>query len=126
MPPPLNVANPPIPLQQRGWFWELDGAATLGWVAHAAGELRVVRGRVWVTAGDAAQSDHVLGPGDALRMNAAQHLVVENWSRHDPARVEWLPQHSPAPRQLSGPLVRSWRLRGVLRALADGWRLRAH
>jgi hypothetical protein len=55
------------------------------------GELTVVDGRVWLTRrGDAA--DHVLQPGQRLRLDGGAGVVIESWDRGAPAAVHWQPQ----------------------------------
>ncbi|MFT3666806.1 DUF2917 domain-containing protein [Piscinibacter sp.] len=63
-------------------------------VGAGAGELTVLRGRVWLTgrcgAGDG--SDLVLAPGDTLRLADGAGTVVEAWRRGEDAVLRWQPQ----------------------------------
>lgn len=63
-------------------------------VGAGAGELTVLRGRVWLTGrcGPADGSDVVLSPGDSLRLADAQGAVIESWRRGEGAEVRWQPR----------------------------------
>lgn len=61
------------------------------------GELTVIDGRVWLTRrGEAA--DHVLRPGQRLRLDGNAGAVIEAWDRGGGAAVRWQPQAQPRPR----------------------------
>lgn len=52
------------------------------------GRLTVAAGRAWLTrAGD--PDDHVLMPGDSLRLAAGEQVVVEPWIPAVPVRLVW-------------------------------------
>lgn len=66
-------------------------------VGAGAGDLTVLRGRVWLTGrcGPGDGSDRVLGPGDSLRLADAQGAVVESWRRGEGAELRWQPRAQP-------------------------------
>ncbi len=60
-------------------------------LGHRGGELTVVSGRVWMTRrGDLG--DHVFGPGQRVRLDAAEDAVVETWDARQTAVVRWNPR----------------------------------
>lgn len=63
-------------------------------VGAGAGELTVLRGRVWLTGacGPTVGSDRVLSPGDSLRLTEAQAAVIESWRRGEGAELRWHPR----------------------------------
>lgn len=63
-------------------------------VGTGAGELSVLRGRVWLTGrcGPGDDSDRVLSPGDSLRLSDAAGAVVESWRRGEGAELRWQPR----------------------------------
>lgn len=63
-------------------------------VGAGAGELTVLRGRVWLTGrcGGGNGSDLVLSPGDSLRLVDAQGSVIESWRRGEGAELRWQPR----------------------------------
>ena len=71
-------------------------------VGLGAGDLTVLRGRVWLT-GECGESDRILSPGQSLRLSDAQAVVIEAWDRGEGASVRWQPRR---------PLLQSLPLRG--------------
>jgi len=63
-------------------------------VGEGAGELTVLRGRVWLTGrcGPGDESDRVLSAGDSLRLADAGGTVVEPWRRGEGAVLRWQPR----------------------------------
>lgn len=63
-------------------------------VGSGAGEITVLRGRVWLTGrcGPADDGDRVLSPGDTLRLADAQGAVIESWRRGEGAELRWQPR----------------------------------
>lgn len=63
-------------------------------VGVGAGEITVLRGRVWLTGrcGPGDDSDRVLSPGDSLRLSDAQGAVIESWRRGEGAELRWQPR----------------------------------
>ncbi|TXC66803.1 DUF2917 domain-containing protein [Piscinibacter aquaticus] len=63
-------------------------------VGTGAGEITVLRGRVWLTGrcGPADDNDLVLSPGDTLRLADAQGAVIESWRRGEGAELRWQPR----------------------------------
>lgn len=63
-------------------------------VGAGAGELTVLRGRVWLTGrcGPADDADLVLSPGDSLRLADADGAVIESWRRGEGAELRWQPR----------------------------------
>lgn len=63
-------------------------------VGAGAGELTVLRGRVWLTGrcGPGDDSDRVLSAGDSLRLAEAQGAVIESWRRGEGAELRWQPR----------------------------------
>ena len=63
-------------------------------VGEGAGDLTVLRGRVWLTGrcGPGDESDLVLSPGDSLRVADAACAVVESWRRDEGAVLRWQPR----------------------------------
>ncbi len=63
-------------------------------VGIGAGELTVLRGRVWLTGhcGPADDADRVLSPGDSLRLSDAGAAVIESWRRGEGAELRWQPR----------------------------------
>lgn len=59
-----------------------------------AGEITVLRGRVWLTtdAGPGEDSDRVLSPGDSLAVADGQAVVAEAWGRGEAASLRWQPR----------------------------------
>jgi hypothetical protein len=49
-------------------------------VGQGAGEITVLRGRVWLT-GECGDPDQILSPGQSLRVHDAQAVVIEAWDR---------------------------------------------
>jgi len=60
-------------------------------IGEGAGELTVLRGRVWLTGrcGPGDDSDRVLSPGDSLALSDAAGTVVESWRRGEGAVLRW-------------------------------------
>ena len=71
-------------------------------VGLGAGELTVLRGRVWLT-GECGDADQILSPGQSLRVSDAQTVVIEAWDRGAGASVRW---------QARQPLLQGLPLRG--------------
>lgn len=63
-------------------------------VGAGAGELTVLRGRIWLTGrcGPADDADRVLSPGDSLHLAEAQGAVIESWRRGEGAELRWQPR----------------------------------
>jgi len=60
-------------------------------VGQGAGEITVLRGRVWLT-GECGDPDQILSPGQSLRVHDAQAVVIEAWDRGEGASVRWQPR----------------------------------
>ncbi len=62
-------------------------------LGRGAGELTVLRGRVWLTGcqGPGGDSDRVLAPGDSLSLADARGTVVEPWQPGEGAVLRWQP-----------------------------------
>ena len=79
--------------------WELPAGQALTLRARQAGQLRVVRGRLWLTFSDAARDrrvragDHFLLPGQSLALAVGDTVVLEPWAvgQRAPARWRWEP-----------------------------------
>ena len=63
-------------------------------LSGAAGELRIERGRVWLTRQDDLD-DHVLAAGDGFAVREHDVVVLEPWLRGEPTRVAWRPRAQP-------------------------------
>lgn len=63
-------------------------------MSPGAGEITVLRGRVWLTrdAGPGEDSDHVLAPGDSLVVADGQAVVAEAWGHGEVASLRWQPR----------------------------------
>jgi hypothetical protein len=63
-------------------------------LSRGGGELVVLEGRVWLTRGGHTgdTGDHVLEPGQRMRLVAGQNAVIEAWDRDQAAVVRWQPQ----------------------------------
>lgn len=61
-------------------------------VGHGIGELSVLAGRVWIT-GD-GPDDRVLEAGQRMRLERAQHWVIESLDAGGTASVAWRPRAS--------------------------------
>lgn len=63
-------------------------------VGAGAGELTVLRGRIWLTerCGPGDDGDRVLSSGDSLRLADAAAVVVESWRRGEGAVLRWQPR----------------------------------
>lgn len=77
------------------------------WRAPAAGHLQVHGTTVWITR-TGGGPDWVLSPGERLRLEAGQELVVETWHPQGCAELHWQ------------PLAQPRRVRDVWAALAGG------
>jgi len=92
-------------------------AAVAHWRASAAGEL-VACARLWLTRrGDL--DDHVLLPGDRVRLNRGDDIVVEALRQGAAPLWRWQPVAHPAARPAGGWLARIGRL---LRPAAPAFR----
>ncbi len=64
-----------------------------GQLLHLAsgGELKVIEGRVWLTRrGDL--NDHLIEPGQRIRIRGSEAAIIETWRPTDTARVQWSPR----------------------------------
>lgn len=63
-------------------------------VGAGAGELTVLRGRIWLTerCGPGDDGDRVLSSGESLRLADAAAVVVESWRRGEGAVLRWQPR----------------------------------
>ena len=63
-------------------------------VGAGAGELTVLRGRIWLTerCGPGDDGDRVLSSGESLRLVDAGAVVVESWRRGEGAVLRWQPR----------------------------------
>ena len=63
-------------------------------IGLGAGEITVLRGRVWLTAdaGPGEDSDRVLRAGDSLCIDQGQTAVAEAWGRGEGASLRWQPR----------------------------------
>ena len=63
-------------------------------VGAGAGELTVLRGRIWLTerCGPGDDGDRVLCSGESLRLADAGAVVVEFWRRGEGAVLRWQPR----------------------------------
>lgn len=63
-------------------------------VGAGAGELTVLRGRIWLTerCGPGDDGDRVLCSGESLRLADAGAVVVESWRRGEGAVLRWQPR----------------------------------
>ncbi len=62
----------------------------------AGGELKVIEGKVWLTRlGDL--DDHLLEPGQKIRIRASEHAIIESWRPTDTVQVQWQPRPQTLP-----------------------------
>ncbi len=64
-------------------------------LGHRGGELSVLAGRAWLTR-DHDLGDHLVAPGERLRLRAGDNAVVESWRQGEALRLCWhprLPRH---------------------------------
>ena len=63
-------------------------------VGAGAGELTVLRGRIWLTerCGPGDDGDRVLCSGESLRLADAGAVVVESWRRGERTVLRWQPR----------------------------------
>jgi hypothetical protein len=98
--------------------WKLVAGRALTLEPREAGVLRIAHGCLWATLDGPHdgppndQGDRVIGPGDQLRLQAGQRLVIEPWSRQAPAYFSW----DPVPQAGAGA---SLRFAPVVQPLAD-------
>ncbi len=87
---------------QKGLGWQLPEHRAVSFKSPAAGQLRVLRGRVWATA-DGPHSgplndwgDVVLSRGEAWAVQAGQRIVLEPWAAQqgEPVLLGWEPTDS--------------------------------
>ena len=60
-------------------------------LGHLGGELTVVAGRAWLTR-DHDLGDHLVAPGERLRLAAGDNAVVESWPPGEALRLRWRPR----------------------------------
>lgn len=72
------------------------------WRAGGSGRLVVQQATAWITR-DGDPDDHVLQPGQALRVQEGDWLTAESWHRDAPARLLFEPLRQP---HWSAPLQR--------------------
>jgi hypothetical protein len=94
----------------RGGVARLHDGAPLR-IDHRAGELSVVRGRVWVTR-EGDLDDHVLEAGQTMLLRSAAAVVVEQWRASESAVVEWYPRPA-APLAAAPRGAAAYALRGL-------------
>lgn len=94
----------------RGGVVRLHDGAPLR-IDHRAGELAVVRGRVWITR-EGDLDDHVLDAGQSLLLRSASAVVVGQWRASESAVVEWYPRPAQALAQAPRSIA-AYALRGL-------------
>ncbi|WP_076999395.1 DUF2917 domain-containing protein [Variovorax sp. KK3] len=80
-----------VPPAVRRGAWQLGYGEATSIKASSASILRVRQGRVWVTRDATAQwgsEDLVLAPGETLRIEAGERIVMEPWDTHG-ATYSW-------------------------------------
>ena len=90
--------------------WPLSGLSQ--WQVEAAGCLTVASASVWLTR-EGEWDDHVLAPGQTLRLQAGDRVTVTPWEAGARARLVWSPSASQPERG-----------ERVLRAAGLAWRAR--
>ena len=95
--------------------WKLAPGRALTLHPVEAGELRVAQGRLWATL-DGPHSgplrgfgDLVIEPGAALKLRAAQRVVIEPVDRGEPAYFTWELAVQPRVVPCWEPVLQSWR-----------------
>ena len=71
-----------VPPAVRRGAWQLGAGEATSLRASGASILRIRQGRVWVTRDATAQwgsEDLVLAPGETLRVEAGERIVMEPW-----------------------------------------------
>ena len=59
-------------------------------LGRLGGELTVIEGRVWLTR-SGEPGDHVIGPGQRVRLGANEQAVVEPWQTGQHVTLRWSP-----------------------------------
>ena len=73
-----------------GALLRLDGGAAMS-LGRLGGELSVVQGRLWLTrSGDLG--DHLVEPGQRVRLAANENAVVEPWQPGQAVTLRWNPR----------------------------------
>lgn len=89
--PALNTRPAAVPPAVRRGAWQLGAGEATSLRASGASILRIRQGRVWVTRDATAQwgsEDLVLAPGETLRVEAGERIVMEPWDGHG-ATYSW-------------------------------------
>jgi hypothetical protein len=91
-------------------------------LGHLGGELTVLEGRIWLTR-DGDLGDHVIGPGQKLRLAVAENAVIEPARAGSSVVVRWSPRRQGflgalVAEPLRGLAFLADRAAGVLAALA--------
>ena len=60
-------------------------------LSRLGGELSVVQGRVWLTRA-CDLGDHLVEPGQRVRLGVAENAVIESWDREQAVVVRWHPR----------------------------------
>ena len=60
-------------------------------LGRLGGEFTVIEGRVWLTRG-AELGDHIVIPGQRVRLAAGEHAVIEPLDRNGSVAVRWNPR----------------------------------
>ncbi|OUL99853.1 DUF2917 domain-containing protein [Variovorax sp. JS1663] len=80
-----------VPPAVRRGAWQLGYGEATSLRASGASMLRIRQGRVWVTRDATDQwgsEDLVLAPGETLRVEAGERIVMEPWDTHG-ATYSW-------------------------------------
>lgn len=91
-----NEQQSPDPVRALTGCWKIGAGGALSLRPARASVLRIARGQAWVTLGRAPRGhgnesgDHFLTAGQALRVPAGRHLVLEPMDAH-PLYFDWGP-----------------------------------
>lgn len=80
--PALHTRPAAVPPAVRRGAWQLGAGEATSLRASGASILRIRQGRVWVTRDATTQwgsEDLVLAPGETLRVEAGERIVMEPW-----------------------------------------------
>ena len=81
--------NTQLQLFHGGTFQMSSGDATR--LGRLGGELTVIEGRVWLTR-DGELGDHVVIPGQRVRLAAGEHAVIESLDSKHSVTLRWNPR----------------------------------
>lgn len=135
-----KAAQPGAETPSPAGCWRLAPGRALSLMPQVPSTLHIVRGRVWLTTGDAAP-DQVLPAGSRITLEPGQHVVMEPWADGHTAHAShplhdeavsfcWdaLPQARRASQSLVAGQVHDWErsvakpMRDLLQALAGAGR----